>query len=47
VKQALTIFCLYQLWDVLSDQEAVDLLKNSGIRDPQEASQKLVEQALA
>ncbi|GAA5969027.1 hypothetical protein JCM3765_005270 [Sporobolomyces pararoseus] len=35
------------LWDVISDQEAVDLLKSSGIRDPQEASQKLVEQALA
>ncbi|GAA5847638.1 hypothetical protein JCM5353_004168 [Sporobolomyces roseus] len=35
------------LWDVCSDQEAVDLLKNSGVTDPQEASKKLVDHAMA
>ncbi|GAA6064492.1 hypothetical protein JCM10212_002380, partial [Sporobolomyces blumeae] len=35
------------LWDVCNDQEAVDLLKQSGITDPQEASKKLVDHALA
>jgi protein phosphatase PTC1 len=33
------------LWDVCSDQEAVDLIRH--IHDPQEASKKLVEYALA
>jgi protein phosphatase PTC1 len=33
------------LWDVCSDQEAVDLIRH--IQDPQEASKKLVEYALA
>ncbi|KAH3975307.1 hypothetical protein HBI81_068380 [Parastagonospora nodorum] len=33
------------LWDVCSDQEAVDLIRQ--IQDPQEASKKLVEYALA
>ncbi|GAA5940454.1 PP2C family serine/threonine-protein phosphatase [Sporobolomyces koalae] len=35
------------LWDVCSDQEAVDLLKESGITDAQEASKKLVDYALS
>lgn len=35
------------LWDVCSDQDAVDLLKSSGITDPQEASKKLVDYALS
>jgi protein phosphatase PTC1 len=34
-----------QLWDVCSDQEAVDLIRN--IHDPQAASKALVEHALA
>jgi len=34
-----------QLWDVCSDQEAVDLIRQ--IQDPQEASKKLVDHALA
>ena len=34
-----------QLWDVCSDQEAVDLIRN--ITDPQEASKLLVDHALA
>ena len=34
-----------QLWDVCSDQEAVDLVRN--IQDPQAASKSLVEHALA
>lgn len=34
-----------QLWDVCSDQEAVDLVRN--IEDPQAASKKLVDYALA
>ncbi|KAI8943083.1 hypothetical protein NX059_001114 [Plenodomus lindquistii] len=33
------------LWDVCSDQEAVDLVR--GVHDPQEASKKLVDYALA
>jgi len=33
------------LWDVCSDQEAVDLVR--GLHDPQEASKKLVDHALA
>ena len=33
-----------QLWDVCTDQEAVDLVKN--IDDPQEASKMLVDYAL-
>lgn len=33
------------LWDVCSDQEAVDLIR--GVQDPQEASKKLVDYALA
>lgn len=39
----LTLTCL-QLWDVCSDQEAVDLIR--GIKDPQAASKALVEHAL-
>lgn len=34
-----------QLWDVCSDQEAVDLIRN--VSDPQTASKALVEHALA
>jgi protein phosphatase PTC1 len=34
-----------QLWDVCSDQEAVDLVRQ--VHDPQEASKKLVDYALA
>lgn len=34
-----------QLWDVCSDQEAVDLVRH--IHDPQEASKKLVDHALS
>lgn len=34
-----------QLWDVCSDQEAVDLIRN--VTDPQEASKLLVDHALA
>jgi protein phosphatase PTC1 len=34
-----------QLWDVCSDQEAVDLVRN--VQDPQEASKILVDHALA
>jgi protein phosphatase PTC1 len=34
-----------QLWDVCSDQEAVDLIRN--IHDPQAASKQLVDHALA
>lgn len=34
-----------KLWDVCSDQEAVDLIRH--IQDPQEASKKLVDYALA
>ena len=34
-----------QLWDVCSDQEAVDLVRN--VKSPQEASKMLVEHALA
>lgn len=34
-----------QLWDVCSDQEAVDLIRN--IQDPQAASKALVDHALA
>lgn len=34
-----------QLWDVASDQEAVDLIRT--VHDPQEASRMLVEYALA
>jgi protein phosphatase PTC1 len=33
-----------QLWDVCSDQEAVDLVRN--VADPQEASKRLVDYAL-
>lgn len=33
------------LWDVCDDQDAVDLIKD--IKDPQEASQKLLDHALA
>ncbi|GJN88177.1 hypothetical protein Rhopal_001142-T1 [Rhodotorula paludigena] len=33
------------LWDVCSDQEAVDLIK--GVQDPQEASQRLLDHALS
>lgn len=36
---------LPQLWDVCSDQEAVDLIR--GIQDPQAASRALVDHALA
>lgn len=36
---------LSQLWDVCSDQEAVDLIRN--IQDPQPASKALVDHALA
>jgi protein phosphatase PTC1 len=36
---------IVQLWDVCSDQEAVDLIRP--IQDPQEASKKLVDYALA
>lgn len=35
----------FQLWDVCDDQDAVDLIKD--IKDPQEASQKLLDHALA
>lgn len=35
----------FQLWDVCSDQEAVDLIYN--IQDPQEASKTLVDHALS
>jgi protein phosphatase PTC1 len=34
-----------QLWDVIEDQEAVDLIKD--LQDPQEASQRLLEHALS
>jgi protein phosphatase PTC1 len=34
-----------QLWDVCSDQEAVDLIRNT--QDPQQASKQLVDHALA
>jgi protein phosphatase PTC1 len=40
-----TILTLLQLWDVCSDQEAVDLIRN--IQDPQVASKALVDHALA
>ena len=36
---------MHQLWDVCSDQEAVDLIR--GVQDPQTASKMLVEHALA
>lgn len=36
---------LSQLWDVCSDQEAVDLVRN--VQDPQEASKQLVDYALS
>jgi len=36
---------ILQLWDVCSDQEAVDLVRS--IPDPQEASKKLVDHALS
>jgi protein phosphatase PTC1 len=36
---------MMQLWDVCSDQEAVDLIRN--VRDPQQASKMLVDYALA
>lgn len=35
---------LHQLWDVCGDQEAVDLVRE--IKDPQEASQVLLDHAL-
>jgi len=38
------LLILLQLWDVCSDQEAVDLIRN--VRDPQAASRHLVEHAL-
>lgn len=40
----MTNFCI-QLWDVCSDQEAVDLVRH--IQDPQIASKMLVDHALA
>ena len=36
---------MLQLWDVCSDQEAVDLVRN--VQDPQAASKALVDHALA
>lgn len=44
---SLTFACLFfsQLWDVCNDNDAVDLIKD--IMDPQEASQKLLDHALA
>lgn len=41
----LPLLIIQQLWDVCSDQEAVDLIRN--IYDPQEASKLLVDHALA
>lgn len=35
----------FQLWDVCEDQTAVDLIR--GVKDPQEASQILLEHALS
>lgn len=38
-------FPLTQLWDVIEDQEAVDLIKD--VQDPQVASQELLNHALS
>lgn len=42
--EVLTLLRHTQLWDVCSDQQAVDLIQ--GCKDPQEASDKLLQYAL-